>query len=525
MSIIPQKPLLCGTYETSASSNQENLNRGRQLPIDNSRHENEPLRTYRSGFEKTLCGRDTENRARGRKRSRAESPVITTSSTKFPVAKADVEVDIDPSLPAESQISASHYVHGVDSPLHEIAYSNVRDKPNADVYFRSQSGITFSQRLQSASNASPKKAMDNGTESFSWSNAVCGLVIVLASHMWQFCKMNAFRGFCAGGGIGYVWKEKGDTTVTEKEGASLIASEKDAIQIDPGQRLLHHFEPPLSYFPTRDNINLHDERMMVAPSSPSAAEPKSAKGTPCHASKRQQVDNDGSWLATPHSPSGCNRNVARSSSRLETSSATRKRVRKARIAGGRHLRACSCWTSRSHSRSRLPSGQSDRMNSHYWKSDSSLDQLDNDHKYLSLNPGSSLRRRSVTPKRPSERWKSWQGQQHINRLSIDPRVVDDMTVTTAKSLQYTPVRTVHNTASADFNSVSQTRSRPDSALASGSPLSADARRYQIRQRREERRADASIRKVNDRLKDMIREGREALGSHVSVDIGISDEDW
>ena len=523
--MTPQKQLFCGTYDLSAFSNQECHKLNRLLPAQISRHEDEPSYIHKSGLRDTLYGKDAESRARGRKRSRAESPGTTALITKLPIAEANIEVYKSPSLLAESQDLVSQKVHDDDSPLHEIVYYNSSDKSNSDVHFRPQKSIAFSRRLNNASKAFQGKTIDDGTKDSSWSNAVCGLVIVLASHMWQFCKMNAFRGFRAGGGIGFVWKERGNAAVIEKEDASLVASERDATQRGPQQHLPRYFGSNLDYSPTRDDKDLHNDWMIIAPSSLSAAEPKSAEDTPRHASKRQQVDSDGAWLTVSHHPSGYNHHDAGSGPRPETSSATRKRVRKAHLAGGRHHRPCSCSSPRSSSYSRLHSQQNERTSSYSFKSDSPHNQLNIDHSHLSLYPGSPLQRESRTPERSLMRRKSWQGQQHNSRLLIDPWAVDGVTVTTVKSVQHTPVRTVFNTTSVDSDAVALRKFRPESAFASGSPLSADARRYQIRQRRKERKADASIRKVNDQLKDMIREGREALGSRVSIETGVDDNDW
>lgn len=73
---------------------------------------------------------------------------------------------------------------------------------------------------------------------------------------------------------------------------------------------------------------------------------------------------------------------------------------------------------------------------------------------------------------------------------------------------------------------SNTNSRPSTANgnyrrdSAAMELSPDAQLYQARVMREERRQDESMRKMNARLKDMIREGKAALGTKVDVDEGI-----
>jgi len=49
-----------------------------------------------------------------------------------------------------------------------------------------------------------------------------------------------------------------------------------------------------------------------------------------------------------------------------------------------------------------------------------------------------------------------------------------------------------------------------------SPVSVEAQRYTERLRREERQTDASIKRLNEQLKAMIKEGKEALGSKVEI---------
>ncbi|OJD28741.1 serine arginine repetitive matrix protein 1-like [Diplodia corticola] len=56
-----------------------------------------------------------------------------------------------------------------------------------------------------------------------------------------------------------------------------------------------------------------------------------------------------------------------------------------------------------------------------------------------------------------------------------------------------------------------------------SPIPAEIQMLAAQRRREERQRNSSMRKINDRLKDMIREGREALGSRVEIEDAM-DED-
>ncbi|KAH9217159.1 hypothetical protein DL95DRAFT_387009, partial [Leptodontidium sp. 2 PMI_412] len=51
-----------------------------------------------------------------------------------------------------------------------------------------------------------------------------------------------------------------------------------------------------------------------------------------------------------------------------------------------------------------------------------------------------------------------------------------------------------------------------------SPAAKEAKRWATLKRKEEREADESIRRLDAQLKAMIREGKEALGTKIEVDI-------
>jgi hypothetical protein len=54
-------------------------------------------------------------------------------------------------------------------------------------------------------------------------------------------------------------------------------------------------------------------------------------------------------------------------------------------------------------------------------------------------------------------------------------------------------------------------------------MSVETQRHVAKLRKQEREEDASIRRLNEQLKAMIREGKEALGTRVEVD-DLSDLD-
>lgn len=58
-----------------------------------------------------------------------------------------------------------------------------------------------------------------------------------------------------------------------------------------------------------------------------------------------------------------------------------------------------------------------------------------------------------------------------------------------------------------------------------SPLAAEAQRYAAKIRRREKEEDASIRRLNQQLKAMIREGKEALGTKIEIDDTMDMDDF
>lgn len=61
--------------------------------------------------------------------------------------------------------------------------------------------------------------------------------------------------------------------------------------------------------------------------------------------------------------------------------------------------------------------------------------------------------------------------------------------------------------------------------AKESPVAVEAQRYAAKIRRKEREEDASMRRLNNQLKAMIKEGKEALGTKIEVDDSMDISDW
>ncbi|EER22868.1 hypothetical protein CPC735_021670 [Coccidioides posadasii C735 delta SOWgp] len=79
-------------------------------------------------------------------------------------------------------------------------------------------------------------------------------------------------------------------------------------------------------------------------------------------------------------------------------------------------------------------------------------------------------------------------------------------------------------SSSTFSPSSPAPSNP-SRTPNESPLALEAQRYAAKIRRREKEEDASIRRLNQQLKAMIREGKEALGTKIEIDETMDVDDY
>ena len=469
-----------------------------------------------------------ESKPRGRKRSYPESPAPRTRLIKLPTAEANVKAQNYALALDEPHHLLSYETEGNDPFVTRINYCNSFETPNAGLHYRRNCYAAESPRPSSRVEPTNEEIIAETLGESSWSYAVYGLVSVLAGHMWQFCKKSAFRGFRAGGGIGFGWKGKDSASAYEKDERPAVQAEDDNNQMDLVRADRHGVAQDLSSF--ANDIDIRDCGTADVPYASITASLRTKKDTPCRASKRQQIDNDGAWVVISHFDGYGDSYQAGSKLQLEPASGSWNRTRKPHFAGGGDLRPCSCCGSRSRSRSR-PRPRSRlrpkaHASSHYLQSRSPQY-----HQYAGHSSPSAFCGSPIQSERHFQehltRTKQGQVLEEQTSLSINSKPARSSLSTMAVVASHTPLRGLRATASMDFDTIARKRARPrvSPASVSGSPLSADARRYQMRQRREERRAEASIQKVNDRLKDMIREGREALNSEIHVDDDGDREEW
>jgi hypothetical protein len=91
----------------------------------------------------------------------------------------------------------------------------------------------------------------------------------------------------------------------------------------------------------------------------------------------------------------------------------------------------------------------------------------------------------------------------------------------ATSVASSPAPTPSARPSSRRSSYIQPRSPPLEQIKQTSPLSVEAKKYVSRRRKEDREAEERYDRLNDRLKEMIKQGKEALGTKVEI---VEDEE-
>ena len=400
---------------------------------------------------------------RGRKRSRVSPLGTGRSLTQRSIASdttlgADLGTASPPPL-AEDRYHLSYKQAGESHYSCRLNSAENHGTPNEDAYFRRQWSEVSSPCASAADIVSDGRTR-MPTEINTWRMMVFKLATVVASHMWHFCKEGAFRGFRAGGGIAFGWKDK------ERNEMDWNPERDTVLKQDEGSPASLRDRPiALNHLPAK-NDEMLDEWTTVETISSKAA--RSSHNTPPCSNKRQHISCDGAWVVVPHRG---NNHVHQpgTRSRPTTPLMRQRKTHKSPLSQKKGSRPYCCSHSHSRAQQRDQSVKDIRASSTGTASPITLSDRHNQHErpycYEHSFTASPLHTR------------------HTAHLSAQKR-----------------------------------------ESTSNSPLSAEARRYQSRVRREERRADASMRKVNEQLRDMIREGQEALESRVDVTFGDEDED-
>jgi hypothetical protein len=315
-----------------------------------------------------------------------------------------------------------------------------------------------------------------------WSRLAIDVVGTVVGKVWEFCKAGAFKGFSAGGGVAYGtnmgqgtegtnlhnldtsgnWSEKDDRESTPIPGSYI----EDGYFAHYGNGDGHGMRdgsatPPRAAKRLQVRENINDEEGELGRNWIMVSETSTPTSRPSSASTRQQ-------------PNRYSMPTASSAGRYRTSSGLTPRTPASRATGRRPL---------------MPARQSSYSVSH------------------AGSPGLSSHRPAsyASPRSPS---------------------TATSRIPTASSPK---LSSAHRMASTSASNIP--RSRPDSSAgiaAAGiatagkrqSPASLEAQRealkWAAKKKREEAQTDESMRRLNQRLQDMIRQGREALGTKVEV---------
>lgn len=309
-----------------------------------------------------------------------------------------------------------------------------------------------------------------------WGSLAFNTLGGVVGRVWQFCKVGAFKGFHAGGGTSFEIKPDGSTG-----DVSMFDSRMNDYQNIPGRfpQVDHHYEDDVA-----------EERIDSRASTPSRQAPKRRQ--------TEQTDDLGrNWVIVNESQE---RKLPRRP--VNHRSSPRNRNQGPSVTTGRRISTPTARLSSANTNStpRRPSSRTAF------------------HDSPSLNPPRPASSASFASSRPSS-----------------PTKIPKVTSTPTKSSSqptHSRRRSVATTASPGPPAFSHRRTHSGASTAShrgadmdGSPrLDAEAKQLAARRKMDERNADVRIAAFNKRLQDMIRQGKEALGTTVEVQ-GSGDGTW
>ncbi|KAL2129766.1 hypothetical protein VTI74DRAFT_7318 [Chaetomium olivicolor] len=429
------------------------------------------------------------------------------------------------------------------------------DSVYSDVDYRRALGPKTLFGEESPGAAAPNRMTTSTTTSAGWSFFSLQTLGDMVGKVWEFCKKGAFRGFHAGGGQGY---NVNGSTVTETTGKPWGpgSPESETLSHTPEDAPMKQ-EPP-AYFP----------QPAQSAFSPAYYDVSTPESTPRPAAKRRQVsantnDELKNWVVVdepneqPKRLAGESKQAGPRPSMLarprsgyysQTSATSHRRIStpSQRFTGGTPTFSRSAATRPSlrisHAGSpaltpREPASfASPRSSPAYGSTPSRIPvPVQPSPTQVSHNPNpfaipgtttiptaplpSSIPTLKTSASRPSSRHSP---SRHTTRHSLGT------TSTTTNHLRPTsPSKLSFNSSSSSHHrrnqsSASTTRTRRHSTLeniqATSPRLDAEARQLAQRKLAAERDADARVDAFNARLLSMIRQGREALGTKVEVDM-------
>ena len=342
------------------------------------------------------------------------------------------------------------------------------DMPEVDEYFTSDHGVLARERNGHARILTSPKTKDGG---------IGKTVYTVAGKVWDLCRTNAFKGFFAGGGQGYEL-QNGPSCYREGEEGNWQdeTREKDSRSswLDKREDDDDYYglnTPVPGRFPDEDFIPDYmsfDHKYLVTPQQTERA--------PKRVQREQEVDDEtlpgmsASWMVVSHT-SRSTRNSASPTRNRNSSPTPRSPVRKnaSSTMGASHRKSASSASTR-------PARPSLHRNHH--RSSMSLTNAG-----ASASASATATASFASPRSPSSSFSS------------------------------SALPTTTNTHAPSTPKHSRTRLSGDD-----SPLSEEINRHAARLRRREVEDDANLQRFNRQLKAMIREGKEALGTTVEVEV-------
>lgn len=396
-----------------------------------------------------------------------------------------------------------------------------------------------------------------GSPSQGWGTAAISVVGGVVGRVWEFCKAGAFKGFYAGGGRGFPMTETG--AMVESDDATLPPADDYSYSYhyhydDYEHRVPGHFptsQPEYSYHhratvddvappptPTADDDHFdNDQHQRYRAASPAPSIPAAKRRQTTHADdlgRNWVLVNDGTQqhyqqqqhgrslaAATPRKISGGYRSSPRN--RNYTPSVTTGR----RISTTPNSRASMPSAARFSYRPETPSEETQQQ----------------------LRPPSSASYASPRSASPTK-FASTAGTSYYTTASTASTASPSQTHSHSYSNSQSrggggasggghrrrrsgniANTSAHRRANSTASAAS---SRGDSnegggggvVLSDNSPrLDAEAKHLAARRKMEERDADVRISAFNKRLQDMIRQGKEALGTTIEIDDASGGDDW
>ena len=284
----------------------------------------------------------------------------------------------------------------------------------------------------------------------------------VAGKVWEFCRSTAFNGFFAGGGRGYELKTVSCYGHEGEEKMWQDTGEEDGLS-DLNKPIPGRF-PEEDFIPDYMSFD-HSE------SSPSSQYPAKR----IHRDKSEDEESmSTSWMVVTHTPTSIH----------ERSPSSRRAIRDNAL-----------YTSASHASSSPTRKIASR--SHHQRT-----------RPMIPAPSSSFARCSPSPTR---------SRQHHHRTNNSTANIASSTVASFASPR-SSTSSPCKSNSRHLPSPRRSHESTTSIMNVPSPLSPEVQRHAARLRRREFEEDANLKRFNAQLKAMIREGKEALGTRVEVEI-------